>query len=85
MQYKCANGHSFAVPFADDAEVPLVWECKNDGSLARLVGGDEPAAKKGKPPRTHWDMLLERRSIEDLEEVLAERLEVLRGRRARSA
>jgi hypothetical protein len=85
MQYKCANGHSFAVPFADDAEVPLVWECKNDGSPARLVGGAEPAAKKGKPPRTHWDMLLERRSIEDLEEVLAERLEVLRGRRARSA
>jgi len=30
-------------------------------------------------------MLLERRSIDDLEEVLAERLEVLRGRRARSA
>jgi hypothetical protein len=30
-------------------------------------------------------MLLERRSIEDLEVVLAERLEVLRGRRTRSA
>ena len=58
---------------------------ENDGSLARLVGGGEPAAKKGKAPRTHWDMLLERRSIEDLEEVLAERLEVLRGRRTRSA
>jgi hypothetical protein len=30
-------------------------------------------------------MLLERRSIADLEEVLAERLEVLRGRRSKSA
>lgn len=85
MQYKCESGHSFAVPFADDAEVPLVWECAKDGSLARLVGGAEPVAKKTKPPRTHWDMLLERRSIEELEDVLAERLEVLRGRRARSA
>ena len=36
-------------------------------------------------PRTHWDMLLERRSVEDLEEVLAERLEVLRGRRTRAS
>jgi hypothetical protein len=50
-----------------------------------LVDGAEPEAKKSKPPRTHWDMLLERRSIADLEEVLAERLEVLRGRRSKSA
>ena len=30
-----------------------------------------------KPARTHWDMLLERRSVAELEEVLAERLTVL--------
>jgi hypothetical protein len=30
-------------------------------------------------------MLLERRSVEDLEEVLSERLEVLRGRRTRAS
>jgi hypothetical protein len=34
-----------------------------------------------KPPRSHWDMLLERRTVADLEAVLAERLEVIRGRR----
>ncbi|MCU1587736.1 MAG: polymerase-binding protein, partial [Frankiales bacterium] len=27
--------------------------------------------------RTHWDMLLERRSVAELEEVMAERLAVL--------
>ena len=27
--------------------------------------------------RTHWDMLLERRSIAELEDLLAERLELL--------
>ena len=27
-------------------------------------------------PRTHWDMLRERRSIEELEELLKERLEI---------
>ncbi len=37
----------------------------------------QPEEKKGKPARTHWDMLLERRSTAELEEVLAERLAVL--------
>src|ERR671932_261768 len=72
VEYRCPSGHLFTVPFADDA-------------VAKLVGGAEPAPKKVKPPRTHWDMLLERRSLEDLEEVLAERLEVLRGRRTRAS
>lgn len=84
-EYQCPKGHVFDVPFADEAEIPLVWECKFDGSVARLLDGAEPEAKKVKPARTHWDMLMERRTIADLEEVLAERLEVLRGRRSKSA
>jgi hypothetical protein len=32
-------------------------------------------------PRTPWDMLRERRSIEELEELLKERLEIIRSRR----
>ena len=31
--------------------------------------------------RTHWDMLLERRSIPELEELLEERLALLRAKR----
>jgi RNA polymerase-binding protein len=34
-----------------------------------------------KPPRTHWDMLLERRTVEELDELLKERLEIIRLRR----
>src|SRR6476661_5460456 len=52
-EYRCASGHLFTVPFADDAELPDTWECKFDGSAAKLVGGAEPAPKKVKPPRTH--------------------------------
>ena len=37
-----------------------------------------------KPARTHWDMLLERRSIPELEELLEERLTLLRASRAGS-
>jgi len=83
-EYLCAKGHQFEVPFAVDAEVPTTWECKFDGSVARLVDGNEPEQKKAKPPRTHWDMLLERRSIAELEDILAERLQEVRTRRGRA-
>ena len=36
-------------------------------------------------PRTHWDMLRERRSIEELDELLTERIENLRSRRRAAA
>ena len=80
-EYACPNGHTFTIPFAHDAELPGTWECRLDGTAAELVNGPAPEHKKAKPARTHWDMLIERRSIADLEEVLAERLEVLRARR----
>jgi hypothetical protein len=82
-EYLCVKGHQFEVPFAVDAEVPITWECKFDGSVARLVDGNEPEQKKAKPPRTHWDMLLERRSISELEDILNERLQEVRTRRGR--
>lgn len=79
--YACPKGHQFIVPFAADAEIPPTWECQRDGEIARLTQGSQPEEKKAKPARTHWDMLLERRSLDDLEEVLAERLQVLADRR----
>ena len=75
--YDCPNGHETAVPFAAEAEIPSSWECRLCGAPALLRDGAPPEEKKGKPARTHWDMLLERRSTEEHEEVLAERLAVL--------
>ncbi len=75
--YDCPNGHVTEMPFAAEADVPPTWECRTCGATALLRNGEQPEAKKGKPARTHWDMLLERRSVEELEEVLAERLAVL--------
>ena len=72
--YVCPEGHRFELPFAVEAEIPLVWECKVCRAPGALVDGSVPEPKKGKPPRTHWDMLLERRSITELEELLHERL-----------
>ena len=79
VEYACPSGHRFQMPFSMEAEVPAVWECRVCGAQALRVGGVAEEDKPTKPVRTHWDMLLERRSIPELEEVLAERLEVLRG------
>ncbi|MGX1886781.1 RNA polymerase-binding protein RbpA [Streptomyces sp. NPDC055287] len=79
VEYACPNGHRFEMPFSVEAEIPPEWECKACGATALLVNGDGPEEKKGKPARTHWDMLMERRTREELEEVLAERLAVLRS------
>ncbi|MFC8045973.1 RNA polymerase-binding protein RbpA [Nocardia sp. NPDC057353] len=79
-RYRTDNNEEFDVPFADDAEIPPTWLCRN-GQEGVLLEGTTQEAKKVKPPRTHWDMLLERRSKDELEELLKERLELLKTRR----
>ena len=77
--YRCAQGHDFEITMSIEAEVPAVWECPRCGSEAVSTSGIEREEKVEKPQRTHWDMLLERRSEKELEEILTERLELLRG------
>ena len=80
VTYDCPNGHEITMPFSVEAEVPSLWEC-HCGSAALLRHGTMPETKPGKHVRTHWDMLLERRSIPELEELLEERLGLLRAGR----
>jgi len=82
VAFDCPKGHRFTVPFSAEAELPANWECRVCGATAFTVTGDTPAPKKAKAPRSHWDMLMERRTLADLEEVLAERLAVIRGERS---
>ncbi|MFT4289345.1 RNA polymerase-binding protein RbpA [Nocardioides sp.] len=77
--YRCPQGHEFEITMAVEAEVPAVWECPRCGHEALNADGTQPELKNEKPARTHWDMLLERRSEKELEEILKERLELLRG------
>ncbi|MBD8030466.1 RNA polymerase-binding protein RbpA [Corynebacterium gallinarum] len=84
VKYRTEDGEIYEVPFADDAEIPEEWMCKN-GKLGTLVEGEGVESKPVKPPRTHWDMLLERRSIEELDVLLEERIEALRKRRRNAA
>src|SRR4051794_35571339 len=77
--YLCSRGHSFEITMSVEADVPAVWECPRCGADALSTSGIEPETKVEKPARTHWDMLLERRSEKELEDILKERLELLRG------
>lgn len=78
VEYVQADGTHFTVTMADDAEIPLEWEDPRTGQVGRWSDGTEPDHKKEKPTRTHWDMLLERRSVKELEDILSERLQLLR-------
>lgn len=82
--YQCPNGHVFEVTFAQGATPPPTWECRC-GEAAELIGdaGDEDQDKPQKPQRTHWDMLRERRSIDELEKLLNEQLALLRSGKLR--
>ena len=83
--YTCTScGRDTTLTFAADAEVPDSWECRTCGSEALRRVGDKTSVvdhSDDKAPRTHWDMLLERRTIPELEELLEERLAYLRDRR----
>ena len=69
-----------STPLLVEAEIPPTWECRC-GADAKLKDGPAAEVKPVKAPRTHWDMLLERRSIPELEELLEERLTLLRESR----
>jgi rubredoxin len=77
--YDCPREHHFTLVFSAEADIPSVWECPRCGAESLRSDGERPELKEEKAPRTHWDMLRERRSIAELEELLAERLSQLRS------
>ncbi|QPK94693.1 RNA polymerase-binding protein RbpA [Actinomyces sp. zg-332] len=78
--YLCINGHEFSITFALDVQPPKTWEC-HCSAKAYLKGGEDFEAdlKVMHAQRTHWDMLIERRSEEELEELLEQQLQALRN------
>ncbi len=84
-RYRSDDGDIFEVTFAEEAEIPETWTSPKTGKEGVLLSADgtpvQSAQHETKAPRTHWDMLLERRTRAELEELLQERLEYLRARR----
>ena len=77
--YDTPDGRTLIIPFAADADIPPVWEAPGGGQAVLRDATPPEPEKPAKPVRTHWDMLLERRSVDELEELLQERLELLRS------
>lgn len=84
VQYFCVSGHvtepSFSID-ADPEEIPEEWTCTSCGLPAGRDASAPPAPPKNVPFKTHLDYLMERRSTDECEELLAEALEGLRKRR----
>jgi hypothetical protein len=85
-EFRCKLGHTFTVVFSADAELPQTWECSDCGAVAiRLENGAEieVTGLQVDEKRSHYDMVLERRTRDELEELLAEVLAEMRERRSR--
>jgi len=81
----CPEGHESNMVFSITADVPEIWECKSCGLEAiRFIDGQqvELTGIAKEAPRSHFDMVLERRSREELEELLAEMVDAMRIRRS---
>ncbi|MBR21106.1 MAG: RNA polymerase-binding protein RbpA [Microcella pacifica] len=89
VQFRTADGETFDVIFASDAELPDRWQSPKSGKEGVLLSPDgtpvDLVESEIKAARTHWDMLLERRTRDELEELLEDRLALLRERRGGSA
>lgn len=89
VEYLTDRGNRFSVMFDADAEPPAEWTDLKSGELGFLDDeagrtAREEFAVKESSQRTPWDMLIERRSREELEELLEERLKLLRARRGKT-
>ncbi len=89
VQFQCAHcGHRTEMVFSAEAELPEQWDCRGCGMQAGRVGANAEVAHVTEPShtgRTPWEMLLERRTIPELEELLEERLSWLRSRRGQTS
>jgi hypothetical protein len=81
VRYDCPQGHHTVIPFSVEAEdIPLTWTCRcgqEADVVTRVANLAVPDDRPERHVRTHWDMLLERRTIADLEELLSERIALL--------
>ncbi len=82
--YRCARGHTGVVTLSAEVDVPSRWDCRCGAAATFDKGANldvdlDVDVAAGRPGRTPWEMLLDRRTIPELEELLQERLRLLRS------
>lgn len=79
LSFDCPQGHLFTVPFAAAARPPDIWTCRQHGiEHCQRVEDPQHIDVQAKPKRTHLVMLLERRSVAELDALLTETLNAIR-------
>ncbi|TKJ21848.1 RNA polymerase-binding protein RbpA [Blastococcus sp. CCUG 61487] len=81
LPFWCANGHETRIAFADDADIPELWDCPRCGLPAGPDQGNPPPAPRTEPYKTHLAYVRERRTDADGDALLEEALSRLRARR----
>lgn len=77
--YWCASDHHTPAAFAVDVEVPVVWSCRVCSGPAVLERGSAPVAIRPRFfPRTPYEFLMMRRTVEEGEEILTDALAAMR-------
>lgn len=78
ISFWCANQHETRPAFAEDAQIPEVWDCPRCGFPAGRDRQNTPAAPHTEPYKTHLAYVRERRNQQDGDAILAEALARLR-------
>lgn len=87
VTFRTEDGEEFGVTFMEGVELPYEWTSPHSSKKGRrldasgkpIVGTDPNAPTPPPTPVSHWEQLLKRRSIEELEEILAERRAEMRA------
>lgn len=74
VTYTCDRGDRFEVVFSATADVPDAWVCRC-GAGAGLADAEPRPAHRDE----HWAKVLQRRTVAELEELLAERIAASRS------
>ena len=87
VTFRTEDGDEFQVTFMDGIDLPFEWISPHTGKTGRRLdakgkpvqGVDPNAPTPPAPTVTHWEQLLKRRTIEELEVILAERRAEMRA------
>ena len=87
VTFRTEDGEEFTVTFMAGVELPYDWRSPKTSNIGRRldekgkpIEGDDPNAPAPTPPTvTHWEQLMKRRTIAELEVILEERIAEMRA------
>ena len=87
VTFRTSDGEEFVVTFMTGVDLPYDWRSPRSSNIGRRldakgkpIQGDDPnAPAPAAPTVTHWEQLMKRRTIEELEVILQERITAMRA------